>query len=118
MHLGKGCNMAEKKVQVKKKRKLKTRGLLIRLVSILLLVVSGFLIYGIVTEVSETIALSQELEIAKEKLAEIQAENQYLVEQKEKLEDPEYIKNYERGEYFYTKEGEQVFRLPQLEDSE
>ena len=33
-----------------------------------------------------------------------------------KLEDPEYVKSYARGEYMLSKEGEQIFYLPSSAD--
>ena len=36
--------------------------------------------------------------------------------QKEKLQDPEYLKYMVRGKYLVTKDGEQVFKLPTTQD--
>ncbi|MDR1794909.1 MAG: septum formation initiator family protein [Erysipelotrichaceae bacterium] len=107
-----------KTVKVKKKRKLNVRSLFTKLFSVALLALSGFLIYLIVNEVKDTLRLSQEYDLAKEKLALVQLENQQLTEQVEKLQDPDYIRNYVRGEYFFSNPGEQVFHLPGLNDEE
>ena len=106
------------KKQKKPKRRLKTKSLILRLVSLLLLIASGFLVYGIIEEVRDTVAFSQELDEARANLALIQQENRYLTEQREKLENPDFIRSYVRGEFFYTREGEQVFRLPQRNEEE
>ena len=39
-------------------------------------------------------------------------ENASLIATKEKLEDPEYIQTYARGEYMFSKGDEKVFYLP------
>lgn len=78
----------------------------------ILMIVSGFLIFSIGKEVLVTVNLTQDLQVLENQLKSIEDETRDLQERKEKLEDPNYIKSYARGEYSITKEGEQVFRLP------
>ena len=82
------------------------------IVSTILFVVSGLLIFSVVKEVMVTMELTGDLQTLNQQLKEIEDETRNLQERKEKLEDPNYIKSYARGEYSITKEGEQVFRLP------
>lgn len=81
-------------------------------VSAILFVISGLLIFSVVKEVMVTMELTSDLQSLNEQLKQIEDETRNLQERKEKLEDPNYIKSYARGEYSITKEGEQVFRLP------
>jgi len=109
-------NKKTKKV-VKKKRKLKTKVLVSRCISFVLVLLSAYFVYQIVTEVKQTYELGKDLEDAQETLKSIEEENQYLIEQKDKLMDPEYVKGYARGLFSFSKDGEQVFRLPQVEEN-
>lgn len=99
--------MANKKV----KRKLKFNSSRL-IISLVLFAISGYLVFSVVQEVAMTINLSSNLQSLNAKLEDIENETRNLQERKEKLEDPNYIKSYARGEYSITKEGEQVFRLP------
>ncbi len=100
------------KRQVKKtknKKSNKTSGII---VSLIFIAVSLALLYPVGKELSSIIDLRAKLKESKLILAEIEKENVYLTEQKTKLNDPEYIKSYARGEYLLSKEGEQIFKLP------
>ncbi len=78
-----------------------------------LLVVAIYFIYHIAMEVVATFELKKQLLAVQEQLELIEAENQYLLEQKEKLLDPEYVRNYARAGFMLSKEGEQIFFLPE-----
>lgn len=95
--------------KTKKKQSNKTSGII---VSLIFIVVSLALLYPVGKELSNIIDLRAKLKESKLILAEIEKENVYLTEQKTKLNDPEYIKSYARGEYLLSKEGEQIFKLP------
>ena len=43
-------------------------------------------------------------------------ENVYLTTERAKLEDPDYIQSYARGNYMLSKDGEQIFYLPEKEN--
>ncbi len=92
-----------------KKKKVKTLSVL---VSLILLCGAGFFLYQAFNEIVNTYNLTKELRTAQSILEQIDNENQYLKEQKTKLEDPEYVKSYARGTYMLTKDGEQIFYLP------
>lgn len=83
-----------------------------RLVSLLLVAASIFLFKPVIDEVVDTLRLSQSINDVKKQLSELEVENGALIEQKTKLEDPEYVKSYARATYMLTKEGEQIYYLP------
>ncbi len=78
-----------------------------------LFIIAAYFIYHISLEVLATMDLKKQLQSVQEQLAIIEAENQYLLEQKEKLLDPEYVRNYARAGFMLSKEGEQIFFLPE-----
>ncbi len=107
--------MSEKKrvKRIKKKRRLTP---LMKLVCVAIIAVSAYLIYLVSKEVARTVELRQELAEVREKLQEVQDENNFLNNEKAKLQDPDYIENYARGNYMLSKEGEQIFYLPADKD--
>ncbi len=84
--------------------------------TVIVFIITGYLIFSIAKEVLLTVSLTNELQALNEQLKIISDETRDLEERKEKLEDPNYIKSFARGEYSITKEGEQVFRLPSQSD--
>lgn len=107
--------MAEAKKRIVKRKVIKKRRKMTPFVRFLCLVVlgfSGWLLYGVVAEIQTTIQLQKNLEEAQDRLVEIKEENDFLVAQKEKLQDSNYVQSYARGNYMLTKEGEQIFYLP------
>lgn len=104
--------MAKKQVKKKKSQK-KTRPWVKALVSVCLLAASVLLLYTVVNEVMTTVKLHQQLAEVQAKLQEVEDENTYLTQQKEKLQDPDYVQSYARGNYQLSKEGEQIFYLPE-----
>ena len=60
-----------------------------------------------------TIELRRQLAEVEEKLEKVQAENERLNNEKEKLKDPDYVQSYARGNYMLSKDGEQIFYLPE-----
>ena len=63
-----------------------------------------------------TVELKNQLAIVEQELAVIKEENSQLSSQREKLEDPDYVQSYARGNYMLSKEGEQIFYLPGSDD--
>ena len=57
-------------------------------------------------------SLQQQAKVVEQELEALRDENASLVATKEKLEDPEYIQTYARGEYMFSKGDEKVFYLP------
>lgn len=103
--------MAEIKKVTKKKRGKKLTPIT-KLLCLLVIAFSGYLLYSVGNEIATTIQLQKELAEVKEKLQEVQDENNFLNNEKAKLKDPDYIENYARGNYMLSKEGEQIFYLP------
>lgn len=99
--------MSKRTKQIKKKG---NKAALI--ISLILIVLSAVLLYPVGKELSTILGLRAQLKESKTLLEEIEKENLVLTEQKNKLNDPEYIKSYARGEYLLSKEGEQIFKLP------
>lgn len=101
----------DKKKQTKKKMKP-----MIRLLNIVLIVVAGFLIFNVGKEVYTSMKLKKQIADAQLKLQKVQDENSYLKSEKEKLEDPDYVASYARGNYLLSKKDEQIFYLPEKSD--
>ena len=101
-----------------KKKKTKRRKLtpIVRLLCLVMIGLSSFMLYQVGTEVLTTVRLSRELDQVKEKLQEVQDENMYLLEEQEKLQDPDYVENYARGNYMLSKDEEQIFYFPEDSD--
>ena len=58
-----------------------------------------------------TFKLTSQVNDSQKQIELLEAENQKLVNQKNKLQDPEYVKNYARGAYMLSKNGEQIFHI-------
>lgn len=94
-----------------KKRKInkKTKN---QLISIVLIGLSIFALYTIVKQLRNVYELKQRSAIVEKELTELQDENASLLSTKSKLEDPNYVTTYARGEYMFSKGDEKVFYLP------
>ena len=84
-----------------------------KILCLVLIVASGFMLYEAVQEAMTTLKLQQQLSDVQAKLQEVQDENKYLNSEKEKLQDPDYVETYARGKYQLSKNGEQIFYLPE-----
>ena len=58
------------------------------------------------------IELKSDLADVQEQLQQVHDENTYLTSQRDKLQDPDYVQSYARGNYMLTKEGENIYYLP------
>ncbi len=107
--------MKDKKKKKQKKQKKQINGLPIarRILPLILLPLSAMMIYSAVNEIMTTVKLNQQLAEVQAKLQEVKDENTYLTQQKEKLQDPDYVESYARGNYQLSKDGEQIFYLPE-----
>ena len=106
--------MTQKLKNTKKKKK-KNRRLapVTKLLCIIMIGVSAWLLYSVGREVMTTIELRRQLAEVEEKLEKVQIENERLNKEKEKLKDPDYVQSYARGNYILSKDGEQIFYLPE-----
>jgi cell division protein DivIC len=107
-----------KKVEkpVKKKPAKKKMTPFLKLVCFVLIGVSVYLLYRVFLEVYTTISLKRQLAVVEEKYQEVLDENEYLTRERAKLEDPDYVASYARGNYLLSKDDEQIFYLPEDED--
>ncbi len=104
----------QRKVVKKKKKKQMTP--VFKLFLLVLFGVAVYFSYSVITEIYTTFELKSQLAKVEEELQTIKDENTYLIAQKAKLEDPDYVQSYARGNYMLTKDGEEIFYLPALED--
>jgi cell division protein DivIC len=101
-----------------KKVKKRIRQPIISVLIVGVLFVAIYLLYLVSTEIIATVQLRGQLAQVNDQLALIEKEQEFLVEQKDKLLDPEYVKNYARAGFMLSKEGEQIFFLPEVKASE
>ncbi len=92
-----------------KKKKNKT---IVKVVSIVLISFAIVMLVDVFKKVYETFTLKKQAEITEKQLEAIKDENASLSSMKEKLEDPDYVQTYARGEYMFSKGDEKVFYLP------
>lgn len=93
-----------------KKRKLKFKPASL-LMSFVAIGIAGYFFYLASQEIGLTISLSNEVADSQAEINRLEAQNEQLVNQKLKLQDPEYVKSYARGAYLLSKDGEQIFHL-------
>ena len=95
-------------MSVKKKK----GSLVSKLVSIVLIVMAIFVLSRVLKKIYTMFSLQQQAKVVEQELEALRDENASLIATKEKLEDPEYIQTYARGEYMFSKGDEKVFYLP------
>lgn len=98
--------MAEKKTKKKKNK------IISKIVSIVFIVCAIIILVDVFKRVYNMFTLKKQAEIVEQQLEAIKQENASLVSTKEKLEDPDYVQTYARGEYMFSKGDEKVFYLP------
>lgn len=96
-------------MSIKKKRKSST---LSKLISLVLIVVAIVILTGVLKKIYNMFTLQQQAELVERELEALKMENASLISTKEKLEDPEYVQTYARGEYMFSKGDEKVFYIP------
>ena len=106
----KNTNTATAKKKKKKNRKLTP---VTKLICVIMICISVYLLYLVGKEVKTTMELRRQLAEVEEKLEIVQQENERLNLEKEKLKDPDYVQSYARGNYMLSKDGEQIFYLPE-----
>jgi len=85
----------------------------LKLLCYALIVASACLLAEVGKEVYTTMELKKQLAESQAEYQKVQDESSYLTSQKEKLQDPDYVQSYARGNYMLSKEGEQIFYLPE-----
>ena len=96
----------------KKKTKKRLSKPVIKIISIVAILFSIYLLIGVGKEIYTMIELQKKSEIASQELERLKEENATLISKRDKLEDPEYVMTYARGNYMFSKDGEQIFYLP------
>ncbi len=81
-------------------------------ISLSLIFVAVVLLFNATSNLLSARKLKNELNAVRAKLEELEKENTLLSDQKFKLQDPEYVIKYARGQYMLSKEGEKIFYLP------
>lgn len=95
-----------------KGKKQTNKKMLRMLVSAVLVIGSGLLIWSGVQDLKTTIDLKNSISENTVVSQELADELSELKQTKKNLTNPDYMKYYARGEYMVTKEGEQVFKFP------
>ena len=93
-------------------RRRKKNSYVSKVVSIVLITFAIFFLVDVFKRVYSMFALQKQAEVVAQQLQELKDENASLISTKEKLEDPDYIQTYARGEYMFSKGDEKVFYLP------
>ena len=96
----------------KKSKKKKTRSIVSKLISIALIVAAIAIFTSVLQNVIQMFSLQQQAKLVEAELEALRDENASLISTKEKLEDPDYVQTYARGEYMFSKGDEKVFYLP------
>ncbi len=96
----------------KGKRQRRVKRSLIKMVSIVVIGISIYLLFEVGVEVVGMIELQKQAEAVSEELELLQEENASLTSTRDKLNDPDYVQTYARGNYMFSKDGEQIFYLP------
>ena len=96
----------------KKSAKRKTKTIVSKLISIALIVAAIAIFTSVLQNVIKMFSLQQQAKLVEAELEALKEENASLIFTKEKLEDPDYVQTYARGEYMFSKGDEKVFYLP------
>ena len=99
-----------------KKKKKKKTSLGIKLLSIVLIAAAIVILTSVLKDIYNVFSLQKQAELVEKQLQALKDENASLVSTKEKLEDPEYVQTYARGEYMFSKGDEKIFYLPSNEE--
>lgn len=94
-------------------KKTKKKGSIVsKIISIVLIVAAIVIFSGVLRNLYKMFSLQQQAKVVEAQLEALKDENASLISTKEKLEDPDYIQTYARGEYMFSKGDEKVFYLP------
>lgn len=102
-----------KKTKSKNKKK---NNIGLKIISIVFIIVSIVILANVLKKVYNVFSLQKQAEVVEQELQKLKDENASLISTKEKLEDPDYVQTYARGEYMFSKGDEKIFYLPTDED--
>ena len=94
------------------KKAKKKKSIVSKIVSIVLIVAAIVIFSGVLRNLYRMFSLQQQAKVVEAELETLKDENASLISTKEKLEDPDYVQTYARGEYMFSKGDEKVFYLP------
>lgn len=102
----------EARLQAKRQKRQQQRSLL----HLICMAIMGLLFtYGVIRVAQAYLqikALKQETVVAKRELKRTQAKNDRLKREVEQLKDTDYVQKIIRSQYFYSKDGETIYILP------
>ena len=104
--------------ELKKKKKSPLATVFTVVLSLLMLAGTGYFLWQMSREVETTFTLLTDINDAKKELADLKAEQEHLMQQKEQLLDENYVKIWARGEYLITQEGEEIYKLPAISNQD
>ena len=93
-------------------KKAKKESTLSKIISIIMIIVAIVILCNVLKRLYDVFTLKQQAETVEKQLQQLRDENASLISTKEKLEDPDYVQTYARGEYMFSKGDEKVFYLP------
>ena len=85
---------------------------IIKFLLICIFAISAYLLFGVAKDIMKMNELAKKNKELESQLSLIEEENTSLLNQKAKLSDPNYVQTFARGNYMFSKQGEQVFYLP------
>lgn len=101
-----------------KKTKKKQQNPVKKFISVFTIMIAGFLTYVSAQEVFTTFQLHQDIAQTQTQLDELADKQTKLEDLKVKFEDPEYVKQYARGKFLLSKDGETIFKYPEKGETE
>ena len=99
-----------------KKKKSKTTKTLTKIVAIVVIAAALVIFVNVGKQVYNMITLQRQATVVEEQLKALEEENATLISTRDKLNDPNYVETYARGEYMFSKGDEIVFYLPVSEE--
>ncbi|MBU3828935.1 MAG: septum formation initiator family protein [Candidatus Lactobacillus pullistercoris] len=63
-------------------------------------------------KVSQTAKINSQVQASKKTLSKVKAEDNRLKEKRDNLKDPDYVAKFIRNKFFYSKNNEKVYNIP------
>ena len=99
-------------MSTKKTSRKKRNTILSKIIGIVIIAAALVILVNVGRQVYTMLSLQRQAELVEEELQLLRDENASLISTKDKLEDPNYVQTYARGEYMFSKGDERVFYLP------
>ena len=100
------------------KKENKKRPIISKIIGIIFIAIAIIILVNVGKQVYTMITLQKQAELVEEELRLLKDENAALIATRDKLEDPNYVATYARGEYMFSKGDEKVFYLPSADNNE